>query len=419
MINSLFTQAKPPPLTAFCMQLSKSENLLKAAHSMAISPSSGRDKRADVLLLVIMSAEGHFFETFRWDKHQMWEGSRKYLRDTTPDLITAEAIVWITFLLGQLRLADKKKDPEMFERVGNSTIYAASVFSLGFIKSETNFDFTARANESRKLYSQSKKNNTLVEAFASVLLRSVGCRTLADPPKTITGLLPPSEWVPINMVVSVFFSTIPVGIYDTFKNMLREWSDFFPHDDDEYDEDDVDDDNRAEALVKQALKMNWKIDVEVQKDGDPFEWIRKSVRFVRRDEEAVVWNSDATVTLVRAHAPPTFESFIDLENWLAKNPKNKDGEDTNEEMILYLREIEKYIIRMGHFDKLLETRATDELFFRTCFELHKAGYVAGEDATIVAALTLDALMHYHKSRQASLSFLARYLEDFQSKTPHS
>jgi hypothetical protein len=32
--------------------------------------------------------------------------------------------------------------------------------------------------------------------------------------------------------VGTFYSTMPVGFYDTFKNFLREWSHRFPHDED-------------------------------------------------------------------------------------------------------------------------------------------------------------------------------------------
>jgi hypothetical protein len=404
---------KPHPLTAYCMQLSAFENLLKAANRAMTDASSGTDKRTIVLFLIIMSAAGNFVEGIQRDE-PFYKEMREYLRDTNPDVITAEAVVWITFLLGQVWKADQKKDREMFERVGYVTFDTANRLALGMIKSKTGFDFTASAIESRKLYIQSVKDGKLVEAFASVLFRSVGCRSLAEPLKIVAW--PPLDlvWMHINIAVSIFFSSMPLGYYDTFKNMLRERSDLFPHDEEDDEDDDDDEDSRAEALVKQAVKMNWKIDVEIQKDGDPFEWIRKSVRFVRGNEEAVVWSDDGTVTLIRVHASPTFESFMDLENWLANNPQNPDDEETNEE-ILYLREIERDVIRMGHFEKMLETQATDELFFVACSKLPRAGYLAGEDATIVAALTLDALMRYRKSRKAALSFLARYLDDFQSK----
>jgi hypothetical protein len=174
MIFGRFTKAKPPPLTAYCMQLSAFENLLKAANRAMIDASSGTDKRAIILFLIIMSAAGNFVEGLQQNE-PFYKEMRQYLRDTNSDVITAEAMVWITVLLGQLWRADQKKDREMFERVGYVTVSTAGRLALEMIKSTTGVDFTARAIESRKLYLQSVKDGKLVEAFASVLFRSVGC----------------------------------------------------------------------------------------------------------------------------------------------------------------------------------------------------------------------------------------------------
>src|SRR5262249_28452199 len=85
---------------------------------------------------------------------------------------------------------------------------------------------------------------------------------------------------------------------------------------------------------------------EIKKDDVaeyPFAQAMLSIRFERGNEEAVVFRKDATVTLVRAHAPPTFDSFEELEHWLAKNPKDNDDDEVGEGS-LYLREIEKFFI---------------------------------------------------------------------------
>ena len=214
---------------------------------LTITPAS-IDSRAAVLSQLIMMAAGHFVgESLQWDEQKgMWEGSRQYLRDTNLDVITAEAIVWITFLMGEFWRAEQKKDREMFERIGYVTVSTAGRLALQTIESKTAFDFTARATESRKLYLDRKILADIavkdaaafmfVEPFASVLLRSVGCQSLAEPPKTPIGPLPPLEWTPINIAVSIFFSSIPSGFYDTFKNMLREWSDRFPHEAEDFDD---------------------------------------------------------------------------------------------------------------------------------------------------------------------------------------
>src|SRR5947209_930663 len=83
MIFGIFRNAKPPPLTAFCTKLSAPANLLKLADGMTTGASSSIDKRTVVLSLVIMAAAGHFVGGLRWDRQKgMWEGSRRYLRDT-------------------------------------------------------------------------------------------------------------------------------------------------------------------------------------------------------------------------------------------------------------------------------------------------------------------------------------------------
>jgi hypothetical protein len=122
MIFGIFN-AKPPPLTAFCTKLSVPANLFRLADGMTTGTSSNIHNRAVVLSLVMMAAAGNFVEGLRWDRQKgMWEGSRRYLRDTNSDVIAAEAIVWIQFLMGKLWKADQKNDPETFERVGYDTI---------------------------------------------------------------------------------------------------------------------------------------------------------------------------------------------------------------------------------------------------------------------------------------------------------
>lgn len=160
-----------------------------------------------------------------------------------------------------------------------------------------------------------------------------------------------------------------------------------------------------EILIMQAEKLRWKQVAKVEKDGDGATWTQQSIRFARGNEEAIVWNKDATVTLVRVDAPPTFESFLELGDWIARNP-NVNDDDTNPE-IIYLREITKFVIRHGHFLSLLEVEATDEKFFYSTANLKKAGFATKEDPIIIAALILDALKQYEKDRNRALAFLAR------------
>src|SRR5450631_3005770 len=100
MFFGLFGKTKPPSFTASCLKISTPENLQKFADSMTISTSGRIDRRAVVLYSVIMATAGHFVGGLRWDRQAGWEGSRRYLRDTNLDVITAEAVVWIHFLMG-------------------------------------------------------------------------------------------------------------------------------------------------------------------------------------------------------------------------------------------------------------------------------------------------------------------------------
>lgn len=168
-----------------------------------------------------------------------------------------------------------------------------------------------------------------------------------------------------------------------------------------------------ESKIRQATKLKWKKTAEITKDGEGASWARRSVRFVRGKEEAVLWHKDATVILVRDHAPPTFDDFIELERWIESNPRDPDADTVTGE-ILYLRKIERFVTRAGYFEPLLEARATDKGFFALESLLHKVGYAASEDAEVLAALTLDALIRYQKDRNTGLRWLSGFEKDIRA-----
>jgi hypothetical protein len=114
--------------------------------------------------------------------------------------------------------------------------------------------------------------------------------------------------------------------------------------------------------MRQAAKMKWRATATVPEDGHGAAWTQASVRFVRGKEEAVLWYKDATVTLVRDYAPPTFDDFVELDRWIKRNPRDAEVDTATGER-LYLREIERFVTRHGHFSSLLETTATDRDFF--------------------------------------------------------
>ena len=165
------------------------------------------------------------------------------------------------------------------------------------------------------------------------------------------------------------------------------------------------------ARMKQAAKLKWQQASEIEIDGQPTAWALRSVRFVRGKEEAVLWHKDATVTLVRLDVPIDFEDFIELEEFLAKHPRDPDLDDATGEL-KYLRQINLYVTRYGYRDALLEIQATDYDFLVAFGKYYKAGYAAGEDSPVVAALLLDVVKIYEQDPKRSMRWLARTTEDF-------
>jgi hypothetical protein len=238
MFSRIFSRkAKLPALTEFCINLSDPERLIKFVHDMtAADDRTAQDNRAIVLMAVELAAAGHFVRNLRWDKQPMWEGSDSYLRNTNLDVITAEALVWIHYLIHELKRNDRKDrgmtrhiDDEDIDDMTNGRIHGrivtqtfpfAADLTLGFIKSETGVDFTERSMERRKLYFKARdEKRPSCEVFASVVLQCVGCQSLSDPPKSIA--LPSLVEMPIFLNVSTFFSTKPIAFYETFKIILQ------------------------------------------------------------------------------------------------------------------------------------------------------------------------------------------------------
>jgi hypothetical protein len=175
-------------------------------------------------------------------------------------------------------------------------------------------------------------------------------------------------------------------------------------------------DDPVQVLLRQATRMNWVQTATVEKDGQGAVWTKRSIRLRRNDEEAVIWYKNATITLVRVPRPETFKTFVELEQSLAENQENNDDDETPHEK-LYLCEIERFVIRHGYYQSLLEVQGTDETFCIASFKLYKVGYLADEAPTVIAALTLDALSQYHEDRRRSLEFLIWMENDYRSTLP--
>jgi hypothetical protein len=171
-----------------------------------------------------------------------------------------------------------------------------------------------------------------------------------------------------------------------------------------------------ELRIRQARKFKWKKVAEIFKDGEGASWTKRSVRFIRGKEEAVLWHKDAKITLVRLHLPLDFDDFIELEEFIARHPREADLDGATDEL-KYLREMELFFVRHGYRDDLMHIQATDYAFVVAYGNLFKSGYAAGEDSVVVAALVLQAIRFYERDRERSISWLARTADDFNRARP--
>lgn len=170
-------------------------------------------------------------------------------------------------------------------------------------------------------------------------------------------------------------------------------------------------------LMKQAASLKWKQTAEVKEDGESRPWMQRSVRFERGKELAILWYKDATVTLIRHQPTLPFDDFVELEQWIKKNPRDAEIEDAATGERLYLREIDRFIKIQGQDFRLMDTQATDEAFFMGFYKMYKAGYIAGEVPEVIAALILDALVTYEKDRGAALHLLTFFENHFKEEPP--
>jgi hypothetical protein len=171
------------------------------------------------LSLILAAAAGDFVKNLRW------EGSRRYLKSTNLDVITAEAIIWMYFLMVRFYLADQKR-----ALIDDFAFPQALSDALFVIQDKTGFDFEKTGFKRWQRYCESVENREDVSlVFASIVLHSVERQSLAEPMKDLGPVPLVLEWAPLSIQVTIFFSTVPSAYYETYKNLLREWP--FPEDD--------------------------------------------------------------------------------------------------------------------------------------------------------------------------------------------
>ena len=223
-------KAPPAPLSDLCAKCSKGF----IARFVQNGDPENEYKRAQLLCYLTMYGADHFINRDLNPKYSdIWSGNNSFVTGQNRDVLTAETIVWLAFLLGRLWLHDKEKDSEMRERIGYGTFTQANRLLVSTISDAVNFDFNIRAMQARTMYlSSDKERGDLHEVFARRLISSFANKSLSDSAEEINPhtalLIPLGLTVRLHSSVSIFFGTMPLAIYKTFKNALQEFPDNFP-----------------------------------------------------------------------------------------------------------------------------------------------------------------------------------------------
>ncbi|MFB9262841.1 hypothetical protein ACFFWD_06585 [Bradyrhizobium erythrophlei] len=170
--------------------------------------------------------------------------------------------------------------------------------------------------------------------------------------------------------------------------------------------------NPFDSKIRQAPKYKWKKTTEVPHDGTEAPFTKRSVRFIRGKEEAVLWHKDAKITLVRLNVPFEFEDFVELEEFIATHPREDDLDNTTGET-RYSREMELFFVRHRCSDDMMHIQATDYEFLVAFAKLRKAAYAAGEASVVVAGYVLYAVVQfYNKDRKRAIRWLTSQADDY-------
>jgi hypothetical protein len=119
------------PLTELCSKVGMAaiEDLVQT-----VDPSDEL-KRAKILCYFIMYGAADFVnDSLDAERNEIWEESH-LLADTNKDVLTAETITWLSFLMGRLWSAER--DYEIRERVGYLTLTQTNQLCLSFINETT------------------------------------------------------------------------------------------------------------------------------------------------------------------------------------------------------------------------------------------------------------------------------------------
>jgi hypothetical protein len=145
--------------------------------------------------------------------------------------------------------------------------------------------------------------------------------------------------------------------------------------------------------------MNWVAKGTV-KDGQGY----RNTRLVRGGIEVEISYSPTEVRVIKPNHPTPFQDFIALERWLATHDESTA---VDKESNSFYRQVEKQIQLRGYAQEMLEVQGTDEEYCKILFKSWLAAEQANENPKVVAALALNSLEYYGKSRDIALSCLRR------------
>jgi hypothetical protein len=183
-----------------------------------------------LLSYLMMYGADHFItRDLNPEKSEIWFNHKSIVTDSNKDVLMAETIVWLGFLIGRLWTSDKEYEiREQWIRERVVTLTHTNKLLVSIISDFTKVDFHNRAVEGRTLYLASEKERgDLHEVFAGRLITCLENKSLSESPKEINPamaiMMPIDLTVRLHCAVSIFFATMPQAIYKTFKNAVREY----------------------------------------------------------------------------------------------------------------------------------------------------------------------------------------------------
>jgi len=216
-----FRKQKLPRFSEACLRLSKPEAMAKMAEHVLSEEGPLRERRIRALSFILMGTAGHFTKGFMAKLGGFWQESDKLIRETNPDIITLEAISWLTFVANNLWLQDKTRDPEGYKLVDPATVYIAGSSSIGMLERETGYVLKHRFHERQNYYHEAEHDKAgFFEPFVTVIFDSVG-RTSFDDGSKLGDPMLSLEWTYISLYVGAFAVTMSAVPYYSFKEGLK------------------------------------------------------------------------------------------------------------------------------------------------------------------------------------------------------